>query len=416
VDERFLRRERSSEARLSGLGLTILTARTFLGTSMSTTKLRPGQLLAGLLLPAAALLLPACVAEDTNAKTWEHGATVDENRKEEAVPVEVATLGRGGIEAVLRFSSNLEAERDVQVFAEAPRRVTELLVEEGKSVRRGQVLLRLQDDEQRSAVAKAEIDLKQRKRDFERHKDLFAQQLVTEQLYNDAAFAVEQAQIALDDARRALSYTEVKAPIAGIVTERMVNLGDHVTVNQQLFRIVDFDSIVARIYVPEKELKALAVGQQARLRADALGGVRFRGEIDRISPIVDPATGTLKVTVATPRQEGLRPGMYVEVELVTAVHDQALLLPKRALVYDNDQAFVFRLGAERRVERLRVAPQLEDAENVEPLEGLAEGDQVVVAGQSGLKDGGLVRLPGDPEPDKEKKDGDKKAEANPDAA
>jgi membrane fusion protein (multidrug efflux system) len=383
---------------------------------MSTTKLRPGQLLAGLLLLAPALVLPACVAEDTNAKTWEHGATVDENRKEEAVPVEVATLGRGGIEAVLRFSSNLEAERDVQVFAEAPRRVTELLVEEGNSVRRGQVLLRLQDDEQRSAVAKAEIDLKQRKRDFERHKDLFAQQLVTEQLYNDAAFAVEQAQIALDDARRALSYTEVKAPIAGIVTERMVNLGDHVTVNQQLFRIVDFDSIVARIYVPEKELKALAVGQQARLRADALGGGRFRGEIDRISPIVDPATGTLKVTVATPRQEGLRPGMYVEVELVTAVHDQALLLPKRALVYDNDQAFVFRLGDERRVERLRVAPLLEDALNVEPLEGLAEGDQVVVAGQSGLKDGGLVRLPDDPEPDEQKKDDDKKGEAQSDAA
>jgi membrane fusion protein (multidrug efflux system) len=383
---------------------------------MSTIKLRPGQLLAILLLLAAAVALPACVAEDTNATTWEHGARVDENRKEEAVPVEVAALGRGGIEAVLRFSSNLEAERDVQVFAEAPRRVTELLVEEGRSVRRGQVLLRLQDDEQRSAVAKAEIDLKQRKRDFERHKDLFAQQLVTEQLYNDAAFAVEQAQIALDDARRALSYTEVKAPIAGIVTERMVNLGDHVTVNQQLFRIVDFDSIVARIYVPEKELKVLAVGQQARLRADALGGVRFRGQIDRISPIVDPATGTLKVTVATPRQEGLRPGMYVEVELVTAVHENALLLPKRALVYDNDQAFVFRLGAERRVERLRVAPLLEDALNVEPLEGLVEGDQVVVAGQSGLKDGGLVRLPDDPEPDGEKKDGEKKDEVQPDAA
>ncbi len=381
-----------------------------------TTKLRPVQLLAGLLLLTAALALPACVAEDTNAKTWEHGATVDGDRKEEAVPVEVATLGRGGIEAVLRFSSNLEAERDVQVFAEAPRRVTELLVEEGDSVRRGQVLLRLQDDEQRSAVAKAEIDLKQRQRDFERHKDLFAQQLVTEQLYNDAAFAVEQAQIALDDARRALGYTEVKAPIGGIVTERMVNLGDHVTVNQQLFRIVDFDSIVARIYVPEKELKTLAVGQQARLRADSLGGVRFRGEIDRVSPIVDPATGTLKVTVATPRQEGLRPGMYVEVELVTTVHDSALLLPKRALVYDNDQAFVFRLGAERRVERLRVAPLLEDALNVEPLEGLAEGDQVVVAGQSGLKDGGLVRLPGDPEPDEDKKDDEKKDEAQSNAA
>jgi membrane fusion protein (multidrug efflux system) len=309
----------------------------------------------------------------------------------------VAALERGPIEAVLRFSSNLEAERDVQVFAEAPRRVTKLLVEEGDTVRKGQVLVRLQDEEQRSAVAKAEILLRQSRRDFERHKDLYAQKLVTEQMYNDAAYAVEQNEIALDDARRELGYTEVRAPIAGIVTERMVNLGDHVTVNQELFRIVDFDSIVARIYVPEKELASLQVGQQARLRADALGGVLFKGSIDRISPVVDPGTGTLKVTVATPRQEGLRPGMYVEVELVIAVHDDALLVPKRALVYDNDQLFVFRLGEERRVKRLKVTPQLEATDFIEPAGGLETGDQIVVAGQSGLKDGGLVKLPGDPD-------------------
>jgi len=83
---------------------------------------------------------------------------MDKDRKEEAVPVEVAALGRGGIEAVLRLSSNLEAEREVQVFAEAPRRVTQLLVEEGDPVRKGQLLVQLQDEEQKSAVAKAEIE------------------------------------------------------------------------------------------------------------------------------------------------------------------------------------------------------------------------------------------------------------------
>jgi membrane fusion protein (multidrug efflux system) len=113
---------------------------------------------------------------------------------------------------------------------------------------------------------------------------------------------------------------------------------------------------------------------------------------------VDPGTGTVKVTVAMPRQEGLRPGLYVEVELVTAVHEDALLLPKRAVVYDNDQLFVFRLGDERRVERIKVEPVLEDVNNIEPAAGLAEGDQIVVAGQASLKDAALVRLPGDPEP------------------
>lgn len=356
-----------------------------------------------LVLLALVAAAPACKTDESSARTFSEGAKSGP-REEEAVPVEVAALGRGPIEATLRLSSNLEAEREVQVFAEAPRRVTELLVEEGTSVRKGGVLVRLQDDEQKSALAKAEIALKQSRRDLERNKDLYEQKLITEQVFNETAYAVERAEIALHDARRELGYTEVRAPIAGVVTERLVNVGDHVTVNQPLFRIVDFDSIVARIYVPEKELGRLRVGQPARLRADALGGTAFKGTIDRISPVVDAGTGTVKVTVATPRQEGLRPGMYVDVELVTAVHDDALLVPKKALVYDNEQAYLFRLKADRRVERVPVAPLLEDAEHVEPREGLAAGDQVVVAGQSGLKDGGLVRLPGDPEPKKDKKD------------
>jgi len=349
----------------------------------------------------------SCSIGDTDAKTWREGEKAQKDRKEEAVPVEIVALGRGEIEAVLRLSSNLEAERAVQVFAEAPRRVTELLVEEGNPVTRGQMLVRLQDEEQTSAVAKAEIALEQSRRDFARTKELYEQKLVTEELFTEAGYTVKRNEIALEDARRELSYTQVRAPIAGVVTERLVNLGDHVTVNQPLFRIVDFDSIVARIFVPEKDMVRLEKGQPARLRADALGGATFSGHIDRISPVVDPGTGTVKVTVATPRQAGLRPGMYVEVELVTAVHDDALLVPKRALVYDNDQAFVFRLKEERRVERLRLQALLEDADNVEPEGGVAAGDQIVVAGQSGLKDGALVRLPGDPEPEKDEKDAGK---------
>jgi membrane fusion protein (multidrug efflux system) len=340
-----------------------------------------------------------CSVGNSDAKTFENGATDSEERKEEAVPVEVAALGHGEIEAVLRLSSNLEAEGEVQVFAEAPRRVTQLLVEEGTPVRKGRVLIQLQNDEQKSAVAKAEIELKESERDWDRTKELYEQKLVTEELFTEAGYTVERNRLALADARRELGYTQVRAPISGIVTERLVNLGDHVTVNQPLFRIVDFDSIVARIYVPEKDMVRLAVGQPARLRADALGGKTFTGSIDRISPVVDPATGTIKVTVATPRQEGLRPGMYVEVELVTAVHEEALLVPKRALVYDNDQVFVFRMkkDEDRRVERLRVTPMLENTDFIEPAGGLEAGDELVVAGQSGLKDNGLVRLPGDPE-------------------
>jgi membrane fusion protein (multidrug efflux system) len=354
---------------------------------------------AALLIVFSSVTMTACSRDGEDGRIWSEGAPRDEDRKEEAVPVNVIALERGTIESVLRFSATLEAERDVRVFAEAPRRVVELLVEEGDSVGRGGLLIRLQDDEQKSALHKAEIELSQATREYDRQKNLYERKLISEQVYNDAALAFDQAEIAVADAQRNLAYTEVRSPFAGIVTERLVNTGDHVTLNQPLFRIVDFDSIVARIYVPEKELPDLETGLSARLKAMAIGDGQFVGTVDRISPVVDPGTGTVKVTVATPRQEGLRPGMFVEVELVTAVHEDALLLPKRAVVYDNDQLFVFRLGGERRVERIKVEPVLEDAESLEPGDNFAEGDLIVVAGQASLKDGALVRLPGDPDPE-----------------
>lgn len=315
--------------------------------------------------------------------------------EEEAIPVEVATVHRGRIEATIRLSSNLEAERDVTVYAQAPRLVNRLLVEEGDLVTKNQLLVKLQDDEQKLALEKARIQLEQANREAERQESLYKQGLSSEQVYNDARHAMEQAQVAVEEAKRSLSYTEVRAPIAGTITERMVNLGDSVTVNQPLFRIIDFDSIVARVYVPEKDLRRLQVDQPARVFAPALGDEALRGKIIRIAPVVDPKTGTIKVTVGVPNQPGLRPGLFVDVELVAEVHPDALLIPKKALVYDNDRVFTFKIGVDHRAHRVELEPVLETSEWIEPSDGFEEGDTVVVAGQTGLKDGTLIRLPGE---------------------
>jgi membrane fusion protein (multidrug efflux system) len=340
-------------------------------------------------------------AED--ADTDKAAGEEDDEDEEEAVPVEVAVLEQGEIEAVLRFSSNLEAEDQVQVFSQAKRLVRELLVEEGDRVAREQVLVRLQDEEQRSQLEKVKSQLAKAERDHERQARLHEQKLVSDQVYSEAQFEYEQLVISVQDAERELSYTEVRAPIAGTVTERMVKVGDQVQIGQHLFDIVDFESMVARVFVPEKHLRQLRPGLEARLSTAATGDKRFVAGVDRISPIVDPKSGTVKVTLAVGAQPGLRPGLYVDVDLVTARHREAVLVPKQAVVYDADQMFVYRLGDERRVERVFVDPLLSDKSNVEPRDGLVLGDQVVVAGQAGLKDNALVRLPGD------KKDNDEVA-------
>jgi len=318
----------------------------------------------------------------------------EEEDEEEAVPIEVVSLERGRIEALLRFSTNLEAENEVQVFSEAERKVTRLLVEEGDDVARGQLLVSLQDEAQRTEVARVESQLAKAKREYERQTNLWEQKLISEEVYTEATHALEQLELALRDAKRALGYTEVRAPIKGTITERFVNVGDQVTVNQHLFDIVDFDSIVARVYVPEKELHRLKPGQVARLFAEAAGAEARAGAVDRLAPRVDPKSGTVKVTVAIPRGENLLPGMYVTVELITEVHEDAVLVPKKALVYDADQIFVFRMKDDDTVERLLIEAALQDRDNIEPASILEAGDRVVVGGQSSLKDGSMVRLVG----------------------
>jgi len=356
-------------------------------------RIAPWIALAGL-APALLGSLAGCTASDSQAS--ENGAA--EEAENETVPVEVAALERGAIEEVLRFSTNLEAEQEVGVYSQAARQVVELAVEEGDRVSKGQVLLRLQDDEQQTELAKVQGQLAKARREHERQENLWAEKLIPEQAFNDATYELEQLELALDEAQRQLSYTVVRAPIAGTITRRLVNLGDQVTVNQHLFDMVDFDTLVARVYVPEKELSKLSVGLPARIIAPALGGAEYEGLVDRLAPVVDARSGTVKVTVDIPDWQGLRPGLYVDVALVTDTLEDALLVPKRALVYDRDQTFVYRLvdgaeGAGVTVQRIQVRAALEDQEFVQPAEDtLAPGDRLVIAGQAGLKDGAKVRV------------------------
>jgi membrane fusion protein, multidrug efflux system len=349
---------------------------------------------AWIILLAAAVAASGCGSKGSA----DNGSEAKKDGEEESagVPVEVATLERGPIEQLLRFSTNLEAERAVEVRSEAARKVVALLVEEGNRVVKGQPLVRLEDAQQKVALTRAQGQADQARREHERKASLFSQKMVSEQEMTQASYELDQAELALADAERELSYTIVRAPISGTVTARKVKIGDTVAVNQHLFDLVDFDSLVARVYVPEKDLAAVAVGQEARLAPPAAPDQLFSGRVDRVAPVVDPKSGTVKVTVAVPFEPGLRPGMFLEVELVTAIERDALLVPKRALVPDGTQLAIWRLGDDLTVERIWVQPVLEDREKITVADGLAVGDRIVIAGQAGLKPGAKVEIVGVP--------------------
>ena len=350
-----------------------------------------------------ALAIAGCGKSDWAEKARENsGKNSDKSPTEKAVLVELAEVKRGMIEAILARAAPREAAAQVEVSARTSNPAIELLVEEGDKVEKNQVLLRLESDKQKNDFDQAKSQFDKEQIDFDRQESLYGDNLISEQVYRDAKFSLTQRRLAFEEAKRQFEYTEVRAPIKGTITLRDVKVGDQVGTGRKIFDIIDFDSTVAVIHVPEQYLPQLKPDIEARLISNTLGDTVFDGYVKRISPIVEARAGTIKVTVGVKKLGALRPGMWVDVELVLDTKQEALLIPKKSIVYDNDQTFAFKLHNDtngvKRVKRQLVLPENADKVHIEPTDGFAVGEKVVVAGQSGLKENSRIREVGDPDP------------------
>ena len=370
---------------------------------------------------ACALALAGCSAEFSSKKGGEAAEKkAGKARKEKAVLVELAEVKRGMIESILERSAPLEAEVRVEVKARTSNPAIELLVEEGDKVDKGQILLRLENDKQKNDHDQALSQLEKTRIEYERQENLYKDNLISEQAFRNAKFDLSQRQLSAETAQRQLEYTEVRAPIKGTITLRSVKVGDNVSTGSTIFEIIDFESTVAVVHVPEQYLPQLRPDMAARLISNTLDDKIFPAHVKRISPIVEARAGTIKVTVGVNQLGALRPGMWVDVELVLETKQDAVLIPKKSIVYDNDQTFAYKMHTStngvRSVKRQLVLPQNADKVHIEPIEGFAVGEKVVIAGQSGLKEDSKIRQVGDPDPDAKKSNDTAAADTNAPAA
>jgi len=324
------------------------------------------------------------------------------------------------IESILERSAPLESEVRVEVKARTSNPAIELLVEEGDKVNKGQILLRLENDKQKNDHDQALSQLEKTRIEYERQENLYKDNLISEQAFRNAKFDLSQRQLSAETAQRQLEYTEVRAPIKGTITLRSVKVGDNVSTGSTIFEIIDFESTVAVVHVPEQYLPQLRPDMAARLISNTLDDKIFPAHVKRISPIVEARAGTIKVTVGVNQLGALRPGMWVDVELVLETKQDAVLIPKKSIVYDNDQTFAYKMHTStngvRSVKRQLVLPQNADKVHIEPIEGFAVGEKVVIAGQSGLKEDSKIREVGDPDPDAKKSADTAAADTNAPAA
>jgi membrane fusion protein (multidrug efflux system) len=314
--------------------------------------------------------------------------------EERPTPVLIATLERGTIQGQIRAASTIEAELQVTVHAESVGRITSLVHEEGDTIEAGQVLARIRREAQSLGVERAETNLVDAERELARVEALFRQGIASQSELDQVRTRVETASLDKRDRRRDLSNTVIVAPFTGVLTRRFVDEGAFVANGAQVFEITDFSTLVARVYVPERELDRIAVGQPAQVVGKAAKNRQGTGSVRRIAPVVDATTGTVKVTIALPTElaggsNGFLPGMYAEVTLTTERHENVPLLPKPALIHEDEQTFVFIADGDR-ARRVLIQTGLADDDFVEVVGGLEVGARIIVAGQTGLKDGGLL--------------------------
>lgn len=320
------------------------------------------------------------------------GEAASENGKKSPVPVSVTSVATGAVSSYVTSTANLVPENEVKVLAETEGRVAELRVEEGDRIGRGQALASLVRDDAEITHRKAELKAANARLAHERANKMLADNLTSRETYDKTAMENDIAQQELAEAKWRLDKTTIRSPFGGRVTERYVKLGQHVRPGDALFTVSDFDPLIARIYLPEKDVLGLREGRDVRITLKASDSTRFRGKIRQISPVVDTATGTVKLTIeATAPPPEVRPGAFVTIDIVRETHPTALLVPRQAVIRELQDAYVF-VARDGVAEKRAVSLGLEEAGVVEALSGVRHGDQVIVAGQGGLKEGTPIKV------------------------
>ena len=339
---------------------------------------------------------------------------------DDAVSVKAFAAIRRPISDFITSNTTLEAIRQVTIAARVNALVESIEVEEGDLVREGQVVARLDDREIRNefeqakiAVEQAQFSLQQAEvrsqlseSNYQRSASLLEQKLISQQEFDQAALSNRTDSLAMDVTKQQLEassarleasqiqldYTKILSSIGGVVTERLIEVGQRVSPNEAAFSVAEFDPLWARIYIPERDLTKVRVGQVAKLQLQAIPETEFQARIRMISPTVDADSGTVKVTLEVTRQGMLRPGMFGTAFLATETHADAIVIPKRSVVRERDENRVFVVQADGTVAKKEVTLGFTEEDLVEIVTGLEAGEEVVTVGLEGLNEGYPVNV------------------------
>ena len=324
-----------------------------------------------------------------------------------AAPVKVFKVRRDRITEKITYTSTLEAWTKINVTPEVGGKIARINVQEGDRVAPGQVLaeletetIRLQLRQAQAAVAVAEAAYADALRNKERMDRLIKENAVSEQQrekvqlgFDSASAQLEQARAGLNLAQHALEVSILKAPFAGVIASKNAEVGD--VINPMMggaggvLTLMDYSRIKVDVAVSSEDIARIRKGQEVILRVGAFPGRDFRGVVRVVNLTADPLNKKFGVEASFDNAEGLlRPGTFGDIIFELQSHENALVVPQKA-VLENGYVFIVEGG---KAVKKTVALGLQNTTMIEVLDGLAEGAAVVVEGNYGLEEGAVVQV------------------------
>jgi RND family efflux transporter MFP subunit len=321
-----------------------------------------------------------------------------------AVPVTVTPVQRQNLNSYLVLNGIIEPERKVEIYSHLSAYVKKIVKEEGDYVKENDILAQLDDKEIIISYKQAKIQLDQAKLNLEeaennyvRSQELVKRSLVSEQEFQATEALFKQRQLdyknrmeSFNNVQLQLNWTKIRALSEGYITERLIEAGDRVNPNTQVYTIEDFNPLLIRVFVPTSDALNLALGMRAEVTTEVLRGLVFEGDVKLINPRIDVETGTVKVTVEVVDDSfRLQPGMFVEVRIAVGQKENVLIIPRKSILYKQNKSYVFVLNRGQ-VSQREVLLGLLEEDYVEVTQGLDEGEVIIVVGVEGLKEGQRV--------------------------
>ncbi len=333
-------------------------------------------------------------AADTSKKTDK--PTQDQNDPTkaddtDAVPVQVINPRYGDISSYLLFSSNIDSEKMVDIYPMTTGIIEAIRFDEGDPVKKGDILAVLDDREASINEQKARINYQQLKMQFARQQEIFDKHLISKEDYERLKLNLEQARLDWEQRRLLLSYTRIVTPISGVVNKRYIKVGNKINTAQLAFSVVEDREKIAVVNIPEQEKPHIFLEQKALITARLH---QVPGFVKRLSPAIDPESGTFKVTLqVNDRDNVLAVGQFVNVRIIKKVHQNVLLLEKEALIYEGGKVYIFVLDEKNKARKKEVKVGFDDGSQIEVVTGLSDDrERVVTAGKSSLKNDTLVKI------------------------